>query len=68
MNMKRMDVYLNYQVVVMSNLQKFKDQILKQNTPHKSMCLELVLWEISYLSAKNEDVCLEISMLVWEGC
>lgn len=43
MNMKHMDVYLNYQVVVMSNLQKFKDQILKQNTPHKSMCLELVL-------------------------
>lgn len=43
MNMKHMDVYLNYQVLVMLNLQTFKDQTLKLKTPHTSMCLEFVL-------------------------
>lgn len=52
----------------MPDLQKFKDHILKQETPQTSMCLVFVLVREPSSQCKNEDVCLEISMPVWEGC
>lgn len=52
----------------MPNLQKWKDQIFKQIHLRRVCAWNLCWWEIPYLSAENEDVCLEISRPGWEGC